>query len=72
MNAGGKWRATVRVPGGASKLFLSCRSFEQAYNHKVTLYFGGSSVAEQTGGDILIERSNPSAGEYEVELDPAA
>lgn len=72
VNAGGKWRATVTVPQGASKLFLSCRSFEQAYSHKVTLYFGGSKVAEQTGGDILIERNNPSAGEYEVELDSAA
>ncbi|NSW78873.1 MAG: hypothetical protein HPY54_07545 [Chthonomonadetes bacterium] len=72
VNAGGTWRATFTVPEGAGKLFLSCRSFEQVLNHKVTLYYGGSKIAEQTGGDILIERSNPTAGEYEMEVAPAA
>jgi uncharacterized repeat protein (TIGR01451 family) len=45
---------------------------EQAQNHTMRLFFGGTKIAESTGADILIERNNPSAGDYEVEISPAA
>jgi len=70
--AGGTWRGTVTVPKGATKLFLTARSVEQAQNHTMRLFFGGTKIAESTGADILIERNNPSAGDYEVEISPAA
>jgi len=36
------------------------------------LFFGSSKIAESTGADILIEHNNPNAGDYEVEITPAA
>gem|GEM_PF-1058139 len=70
--AGGTWRGTVTVPEGATKLFLTARSVEQAQSHTMRLFFGSTKIAESTGADILIERNNPSAGDYEVEISPAA
>jgi WD40 repeat protein len=71
INAGGRWRATVNVPEGSEKLFLTCRSVERAVNHTVRLYQGGTKLVEQAGGDVFVERTNPSAGEYEIEIVPA-
>ena len=69
---GGTWRGTVTVPEGATKLFLTARSVEAVQNHTMRLFFGGTKIAESAGADILIERDNPSAGDYEVEITPAA
>jgi len=70
--AGGTWRGTVTVPEGATKLFLTARSVETVQNHTMRLFFGGTKIAESVGADILIERNNPAAGDYEVEITPAA
>jgi uncharacterized repeat protein (TIGR01451 family) len=70
--AGGTWRGTVTVPESATKLFLTARSVETVQNHTMRLFFGSSKIAESTGADILIEHNNPNAGDYEVEITPAA
>lgn len=68
--SGGTWRATLNVPEGAEKLFLTSRSVEQAIGQRVRLLKGASVVADQTGADVFIERNNPASGEYEVEITP--
>ncbi len=45
---------------------------ETVQNHTMRLFFGSSKIAESTGADILIEHNNPNAGDYEVEITPAA
>lgn len=68
--SGGRWRATFTIPEGAAKLFFTSRSVEQAVGQTVRLFKDGSQLVEQTGPDVLIDRSNPAAGEYEVEIVP--
>lgn len=67
---GGRWRATLTLPDGTEKLFLTSRSVEQALGHIVRLFKDGAQVVEQAGVDVLIERNNPVPGEYEVEIVP--
>lgn len=67
---GGRWRATINVPEGAEKLFVTSRSVEQATGQVVRLYKDGAQIAEQTAPDVLIEQTSPAAGQYEVEITP--
>lgn len=67
---GGTWRATLNVPEGAEKLFLTSRSVEQAIGQRVRLLKDGSVIADQSGPDVFIERRNPASGEYAVEVTP--
>ncbi len=72
LGAGGVWRWTVNVPDGAPKLFITCRSVERLINHKVELYRAGTKITEQMSGNVLIDRTNPDAGEYELVITPSA
>ncbi len=72
VNAAGVRRFIVNVPEGSGKLFVTCRSVEQKISHKLELYKNGTKIVEQADGNVLIDRTSPEAGEYELVLTPAA